>query len=67
LVIPALKDQQGTSRIIYDSITSYWVKQFYRFFEDSTTRAFPLTNTGSDGKKLGVGDTMVESVQFICF
>lgn len=54
-----VKSQQGTSRIIYDSIEITAGKTFYRFFEDSTTRAFPLTNTGSEGNKLGVGDTMV--------
>jgi hypothetical protein len=54
-----VKNQQGTSRIIYDSIAVTAGKTFYRFFEDSTTRAFPLTNTGSEGNKLGVGDTMV--------
>jgi hypothetical protein len=54
-----VKNQQGTSRIIYDSIEITAGKTFYRFFEDSTTRAFPLTNTGSEGNKLGVGDTMV--------
>ena len=54
-----VKSQQGTSRIIYDSILVTTGKTFYRFFEDSTTRAFPLTNTGSEGNKLGVGDTMV--------
>ena len=54
-----IKNQQGTSRIIYDSIQVTAGKTFYRFFEDSTTRAFPLTNTGSEGNKLGVGDTMV--------
>ena len=56
-----IKSQQGTSRIIYDSIEVTAGKTFYRFFEDSTTRAFPLTNTGSEGNKLGVGDTMVVS------
>ena len=56
-----IKNQQGTSRIIYDSIEITAGKTTYRFFEDSTTRAFPLTNTGSEGNKLGVGDTMVVS------
>lgn len=57
----SVKSQQGTSRIIYDSLLITAGKTFYRFFEDSTTRAFPLTNTGSEGNKLGVGDTMVVS------
>lgn len=53
-----VKDQQGTSRIIYDTIKSTGQLNF-RFFEDSSSRIFPLTNTGSEGNKLGVGDTMV--------
>jgi hypothetical protein len=57
----SIKDQQGTSRIIYDSLlyNTSASTQTFRFFEDSASRNFPLTNTGSDGNKLGVGDTMV--------
>lgn len=57
-----IQSQQGTSRIIYDAlpITNNGQTTF-RFFEDSSSRAFPFTNTGSDGNKLGVGDTMVLS------
>jgi len=59
-----IKSQQGTSRIIYDSLPT-GTNTTFRFFEDSASRNFPFTNTGSDGNKLGVGDTMViESVQF---
>ena len=62
-----IKDQQGTSRIIYDSLPTGTNTNF-RFFEDSASRRFPFTNTGSDGNKLGVGDTMViESVLFFYF
>jgi hypothetical protein len=62
-----IKDQQGTSRIIYDSLPS-GTNTTFRFFEDSASRNFPFTNTGSDGNKLGVGDTMViESVMFHIF
>lgn len=62
-----IKDQQGTSRIIYDSLPTGTNTNF-RFFEDSSSRNFPFTNTGSDGNKLGVGDTMViESVIFTYF
>lgn len=63
----SIKDQQGTSRIIYDSLPS-GTNTTFRFFEDSASRNFPFTNTGSDGNKLGVGDTMViESVIFYYF
>lgn len=59
-----IKNQQGTSRIIYDSLPT-GTNTTFRFFEDSASRNFPFTNTGSDGNKLGVGDTMViESVVF---
>jgi hypothetical protein len=55
-----IKSQQGTSRIIYDALpVTNNGQTTFRFFEDSTSRAFPFTNTGSDGNKLGVGDTMV--------
>jgi hypothetical protein len=62
-----IKDQQGTSRIIYDSLPT-GTNTTFRFFEDSSSRVFPFTNTGSEGNKLGVGDTMViESFQIIVF
>ena len=54
-----VKDQQGTSRILYDTLDFVAGQTTYRFFEDSASRQFPLTNTGSEGNKLGVGDTMV--------
>lgn len=55
-----IKDQQGTSRIIYDALpVTNNGQTTFRFYEDSSSRAFPFTNTGSDGNKLGVGDTMV--------
>jgi hypothetical protein len=54
-----VKDQQGTSRILYDTLNFVAGQTTYRFFEDSASRQFPLTNTGSEGNKLGVGDTMV--------
>jgi hypothetical protein len=57
-----IQSQQGTSRIIYDSLpVTNNGQTTFRFYEDSSSRAFPFTNTGSDGNKLGVGDTMVLS------
>lgn len=62
-----IKEQQGTSRIIYDTLP-VGTNTNFRFFEDSASRNFPFTNTGSDGNKLGVGDTMViESLLFIYY
>jgi hypothetical protein len=54
----SVKNQQGTTRILYDTIP-YTNQTTIRFFEDSSSRTFPLSNTGSEGNKLGVGDTMV--------
>lgn len=54
-----IKSQQGTSRIIYDTLPVDANTRTLRFFEDSSSRVFPFSNTGSDGNKLGVGDTMV--------
>lgn len=57
--------QQGTTRQLYDTLLHQGSAETLRFFEDSASRNFPLTNTGSDGNKLGVGDTMVISaIQF---
>jgi hypothetical protein len=54
-----IKNQQGTTRIIYDTLALVAGQSTFRFFEDSSSRTFPFTNTGSEGNKLGVGDTMV--------
>ena len=61
-----IPSQQGTTRILYDTLEIIPGKTNFRFFEDSTARQFPLTNTGSEGNKLGVGDTMVvQQINFI--
>lgn len=56
-----IQSQQGTTRILYDTLLPTPGQRNFRFFEDSGSRIFPLTNTGSEGNKLGVGDTMVIS------
>jgi len=61
-----IKNQQGTTRILYDTLDASTLSNggTLRFFEDSASRVFPFCNTGSDGNKLGVGDTMViEAIQ----
>lgn len=61
----SIQSQQGTTRQLYDTLRHSGGAETLRFFEDSASRNFPLTNTGSDGNKLGVGDTMVISaIQF---
>jgi len=53
-----IKKQQGTTVIKYDTLPFDGRTEF-RFFEESNQRNFPLSNTGSDGNKLGVGNSMV--------
>lgn len=51
-----IKSQQGTTRTIFDSLPLDGRTNF-RFFENANTRQFPLTNIGSEGNRLNVGET----------
>jgi len=51
-----IKSQQGTSRVLYDSLPLDGRTEF-RFFENANTRPFPLTNLTADGNRLQVGET----------
>jgi hypothetical protein len=53
-----IKKMQGSTVIRYDSLELTGQTQL-RFFEESNNRNFPLSNTGADGNKLGVGNSMV--------
>lgn len=53
-----IKNQQGSTVIKYDTLPCDGRTEF-RFFEGSAQRNFPYSNTGSDGNKLGVGNTLV--------
>lgn len=53
-----IKNQQGSTVIKYDTLPCDGRTEF-RFFEGSAQRNFPFSNTGSDGNKLGVGNTLV--------
>ena len=53
-----IKNQQGSTVIKYDTLPIDGRTEF-RFFEGSAQRNFPYSNTGSDGNKLGVGNTLV--------
>jgi len=53
-----IKQQQGSTVIKYDTL-DYTGQTELRFFEGSSQRNFPLSNTGSDGNKLGVGNSLV--------
>jgi hypothetical protein len=52
-----IQRQQGSTVIKYDTLPLVGTE--LRFFEESNQRNFPLSNTGSDGNKLGVGNSMV--------
>lgn len=61
---PNIAQQQGSSRVLFDSIPLDGRTNF-RFFEAANTRQFPLTNIGSDGNKLSVGETFtIEKIYF---
>jgi len=53
-----IRKQQGTTRIIYDTLPLNG-NTVFEFFKNSQNRQFPFSNTGSDGNKLGVGNTLV--------
>jgi hypothetical protein len=50
--------QQGTSRIIYDTLPIDGSTEF-RFFEGTAARTFPFTNLDANSGKLSVGEVMV--------
>lgn len=53
-----IKNQQGTTRVLYDTLPLDGRTEF-RFFENANTRTFPFTNLSSDGNRLPVGETFV--------
>jgi hypothetical protein len=59
-----IKNQQGTTRVIFDSLPLNGSTEL-RFFENSNSRQYPLTNIGAEGNRLNVGETFV--VQKIYF
>jgi len=64
LGLGGLKNQQGTTVIKYDTLPIDGRTQ-YNFFQESNNRPFPLSNTGTDGGKLGVGESL--TIQRISF
>jgi hypothetical protein len=64
LGLGGLKNQQGTTVIKYDTLPLDGRTQ-YNFFQESNNRPFPLSNTGTDGGKLGVGESL--TIQRISF
>jgi hypothetical protein len=53
-----IKGQQGTTRVIYDSLPLNGSTEL-RFFENAASRQYPFTNIGSEGNRLTVGETFV--------
>lgn len=53
-----IKKQQGSTVIKYDTLPLDGSTNL-RFFDQSSQRNFPFSNTGTDGNKLGVGNSMV--------
>lgn len=53
-----IKRQQGSTVIKYDTLPLDGSTEL-RFFQGSANRNYPFANTGSDGNKLGVGNSMV--------
>lgn len=53
-----LQKMQGSTIVKYDTLPLDGRNQ-YDFFEGSAQRNFPLSNTGSDGNRMGVGASMV--------
>jgi len=59
-----IKSQQGSTRVLFDSIPLDGRTNF-RFFEAANTRTFPLTNIGAEGNRLEVGSTFtIEKIYF---
>jgi hypothetical protein len=59
-----IKNQQGTTRVLFDALPLD-SRTTFRFFENATTRQFPLTNVGSEGNRLEVGSTLtIEKIYF---
>jgi hypothetical protein len=53
-----IKNQQGTTRVIYDSLPLDGSTEL-RFFENAASRQYPFTNVGAEGNRLNVGETFV--------
>jgi len=61
-----IKKQQGSTLVRFDSLP-FDGRTTFRFFEESQQRNFPLSNTGSDGNKLGVGNSMVVERAYLTY
>lgn len=63
LGLSSLKDMQGTTRMVYDSITT--ASTVHTLFKGAAQRAFPLTNVGANGNQFQVDEALlVEKIGF---
>jgi len=53
-----IKNQQGTTRVIFDSLPLDGTTEL-RFFENASARQYPFTNIGAEGNRLNVGESFV--------
>jgi len=52
-----IKGQQGTTRVLFDSLPLDGSTEL-RFFENSSSRQYPFTNIGAEGNRLNVGENL---------
>jgi len=63
LGLTTLKDMQGTTRMVYDSVTT--AANTITLFKGASQRAFPLTNVGANGNQFQVDEALlVEKIGF---
>jgi hypothetical protein len=63
LGLTSLKDMQGTTRMVYDSITT--AANVLTLFKGASQRAFPVTNVGANGNQFQVDEALlVEKIGF---
>ena len=63
LGLTSLKDMQGTTRMVYDSVTT--AANTVTLFKGASQRAFPLTNVGANGNQFQVNEALlVEKIGF---
>jgi len=63
LGLTTLKDMQGTTRVVYDSITT--PSNVFTLFKGASQRPFPLTNVGANGNQFEVNEALlVEKIGF---
>jgi hypothetical protein len=63
LGLTSLKDMQGTTRMVYDSIGT--AAENFTFFKGASQRGFPLSNVGANGNQFQVNEALlVEKIGF---